>query len=121
MEDSGGSYSLLDSDGLVSGGLEEVIQKNKLLRSRERSKLLTELQKESELCGLLTELMLLFSLPAFQEVLFVVHNLWQKHYLPFRQSSNASSGFLPQLSSFVGWAGEEREVQGMTQLSSDAD
>lgn len=81
--------------------------------------MLGELQRESELCGLLAELMLLFSVPAFQEVLFLVHNIWQRHYLPYRQARNNKS-FLPQLAAFVGWAGEERQVEGGRELAGDA-
>lgn len=88
--------------------LEEAVQKNTLLRQRERSRLMGELKRESELCGLLSELLLLFSLPVFQEVLFLVHNIWQRHYLPFRTKTQSLS--LPRLSAFTGWQGEEQEV-----------
>jgi hypothetical protein len=88
--------------------LEDAVQKNALLRQRERSRLMGEVRREAELCGLLSELLVLFSVPAFQEVLFLVHNVWQRHYLPFRTKMQALS--LPRLSAFTGWEGEEQEV-----------
>ena len=63
--------------------------------------------------------MLLFSAPAFQELLFVVHNIWQRRYLPFRQARHASA-LLPRFCAFVGWAGEEEAVEGVGALAGDA-
>ncbi len=42
-------------------------------------------------------------------MLFLIHNLWQRHYLPFR-ARNTTTPLVPRLAAFVGWAEDEREV-----------
>jgi hypothetical protein len=109
VDEEKGVNVMTSSSCFGSEGLEEAIKASKLLRSRERSKFLLELQRESELCGLLAELMLLFSAPIFQEMLFIVHNIWDRHYLPYRQRRSSSS-FLPKFAAFVGWGDQEQLV-----------
>jgi len=45
--------------------LENVLKENKLLKSKEKNKFIRDLQKETEICGLLVELMVLFNEKVF--------------------------------------------------------
>ena len=45
--------------------LENVLKENKLLKSKEKNKFIHDLQQETEICGLLVELMVLFNEKVF--------------------------------------------------------
>jgi len=45
--------------------LEKVLKENKLLKSKEKNKFIHDLQQETEICGLLVELMVLFNEKVF--------------------------------------------------------
>ena len=67
-----------------------------------------DMQNETEVCGLLTELMVLFHANIFAEVIYMVQYLWEKQYLPYRtRRQGEKSFFLPQFSCFSGFSGQE--------------
>ena len=67
-----------------------------------------DMQNETEICGLLTELMVLFHANIFAEVVFMVQYLWERQYLPYRtRQQNTKTSFLPQFSCFSGFSGQE--------------
>jgi hypothetical protein len=91
--------------------IDEAIKGNRLLRFREKSDFIQSMQQETELCGLLIELMALFSQKIFGEVLYIIHTIWNQKYLPYRerQRKNANN-IIPKFSCFFGFQEEEKEV-----------
>ena len=86
--------------------LESALKGNRQMRWKERSKFMEELQAEGEVCGWLTEMMLLFNPALFGELLYLVQQLWERKYLPYRHRQSTLS-FLPQFSCFFGFEGAE--------------
>lgn len=93
---------------LISSGkertLEEAIKNNRLLRCKERTQFMMDLQKEAEICSLLVELMVLFNETVFNELIYVIQGIWERKYTPFRQSKlNSKTSIIPQFKRFFGF------------------
>jgi hypothetical protein len=98
---------------LSSKTLDEALRENKLLRSRDRTRFIQALQNESEVCGLLVELMLMFNGAIFNELTYVIQNLWERKYLPFRERKSSAAKLLPQFNCFFGFEGEEQDIDSV--------
>ena len=68
--------------------IDDAIKGNRLLRYYQKANFIAELQKENELSNLLSELLVLFNPKIFSEVVYIVHAIWTKKYLPYRESKN---------------------------------
>ena len=79
------------------------------------------MQKETELCGLLIELMTFFNPKIFGEVLYIIHQIWHQKYLPFRnRQKEGNSKVIPKFSCFFGYEGEENHLDPLEIENKDA-
>ena len=100
--------------------IDEAIKSNRMLRYCQKASFLEELQKESELSNLLVELMVLFNKKVFGEIIFIVHSIWNKRYLNYRESKKAQVNIIPKFSCFFGFDGEmEHEDNSIDYSNSD--
>ena len=92
--------------------IDEAIKGNRLLRYREKVNFIEELQKETELCGLLVELMMLFNARIFGEIVYVVYTIWNKKYLKYREERKQNTkNVIPAFNCFYGFQDEEVELE----------
>lgn len=89
--------------------VDEAIKANRMLRYCQKVNFIEELQQESELSHLLVEMMLLFNQKIFGELIFVIHTIWNKRYLNFREGKNTNQNILPKFNCFLGFEGGELE------------
>jgi hypothetical protein len=87
--------------------LTDIIKSNRLFKVKERREFMEDLEKETELCGLLVELMMLFNHKIFNEIAYVVYRIWANKYSAFRKNKQSKqTSLLPSFSNFFGFAEE---------------
>ena len=96
--------------------IDEAVKGNRLLRYCQKTNFIEELQKEDELSNLLVELMVLFNQKVFGEIVYVIHTIWNKKYLGFREAKKSVKNFLPQFNCLYDF--DDQELQKDT-LSMD--
>lgn len=76
-----------------------------------------DLERETEVCGLLVEMMLLFNQNIFNELVYVIYRIWSTKYLKFRNDKSNKTSFLPSFSNFCGFESEEKSFGESTHYS----
>jgi hypothetical protein len=99
--------------------IDEAVKANRLLRYCQKINFIEELQNESELSNLLVEMMMLFNPKIFSEIVYIVHTIWNKSYLNFRDSKKTTNSVLPKFNSFFGFEGFEIEREDFSINSSE--
>jgi hypothetical protein len=115
----------LTKGSLIQNGnertLEEAIKSNRLLRCKERTQLMMDLQKEAEVCSLLVELMVLFNETVFNELIYVIQGIWERKYTPYRQNKlNSKTSIVPQFKRFFGFEDDEMELEEVSMEAADS-
>lgn len=92
-----------NSSAPAKAPLTEVIKSNRIFRAKEKKEFMEDLERETEVCGLLVEMMVLFNQNIFNELVYVIYRIWSTKYLKFRNDKSHKESFLPSFSNFCGF------------------
>ena len=109
------SYS--SSSAPAKAPLTDLIKSNRLFRAKEKKEFMEDLERETEVCGLLVEMMLLFNHNIFNELVYITYRIWSTKYLKFRNDKSNKESFLPSFSNFCGFESSEKSFGESTHYS----
>ena len=102
-----------------ANNIDEAIKGNRLLRFGQKANFIEELQKEDELSHLLMDLMVLFNQKVFGEIVYVIHTIWNKKYLNFREAKKSTANIIPTFKAFFNFYGLESQKEEVSMNFTD--
>jgi hypothetical protein len=90
--------------------VEDLIFQNNNLKIQQKHEFVSDLQNETELMGLLRELLSLFSVNIFQEITYVIYKIWEKKTQSKNQAQTQKvqeEPLIPHFDCFHGFEDEE--------------